>query len=70
MLDLNTRECAPNTRDPLSDTFHKSDVREARERAQDFMAANPNVQRVWTAVSGGHYALDSAGHEVLNLGVK
>lgn len=42
-----------------------SATQQARERAQDFMAANPGVQHIVVLYSGGHFMLDSSGNETV-----
>lgn len=42
-----------------------SELKEARERAQDFLAANPLVQHVVVLYSGKHLLRDSAGYETI-----
>lgn len=42
-----------------------SAIQQARERAQDFMAANPAVQHVVVLYTGGHLIRDRAGNEAI-----
>lgn len=42
-----------------------SAIQQARERAQDFMAANPAVQHVVVLYTGGHLIRDIAGYEAV-----